>query len=85
MAPNDATKDVWTEINARFLAFLARAQREGLLDPAADLEWTRRVYYALIGEALHGPGADDAPDAQNPDALATRIFNTLLHGAGRRG
>ncbi|MET9579578.1 hypothetical protein [Streptomyces massasporeus] len=69
---------------ARSLAFLARAQREGLLDPAADLEWTRRVYYALIGEALHGPGADDAPDAQNPDALATRIVNTLLYGAGRR-
>lgn len=57
----------------------------GLLDPAADLEWTRRVYYALIGEALHGPGADQDPDAQNPDALATRIVDTLLHGAGRRG
>lgn len=43
LAQNDAAMDVWTEINARSLAFLARAQREGLLDPAADLEWTRRV------------------------------------------
>lgn len=43
------------------------------------------MYYALIGEALHGPGADQDPDAQNPDALATRIVDTLLHGAGRRG
>ncbi|WP_405639631.1 hypothetical protein [Streptomyces sp. NBC_00019] len=61
------------------------AESCGLLDPAADLEWTRRVYYALIGEVLHGPGADQDPDAQDPDALATRIVDTLLHGAGRRG
>ncbi|MGW7206616.1 hypothetical protein [Streptomyces sp. NPDC054837] len=66
-------------------AFLRRAQREGLLDPAADLEWTRRVYYALISEALHGSGADQDPDAQDPDALATRIVDTLLRGAGPRG
>ncbi|MFF0112397.1 TetR/AcrR family transcriptional regulator [Streptomyces prasinus] len=84
LAQNDVAKDVWAEINARSLAFLARAQREGILDPAADLEWTRRTYYALIGEALHGPGAREDPDAQNPDALATRIVDTLLHGAGRR-
>ncbi|MEV8205619.1 TetR/AcrR family transcriptional regulator [Streptomyces sp. NPDC079189] len=85
LAHDDVAEDVWAEINARSLAFLARAQREGLLDPAADLEWTRRVYYALIGEALHGPGAHEGPAAQNPDALATRIVDTLLHGAGRRG
>ncbi|MFI6118936.1 TetR/AcrR family transcriptional regulator [Streptomyces sp. NPDC051064] len=84
LAGNDIAQDVWSEINTRSLAFLARAQREGLLAPDADLEWTRRVYYALVTEALQGPGAAEDPDTQNPDALATRIVDTLLHGAGRR-
>ncbi|MCX4908586.1 hypothetical protein [Streptomyces sp. NBC_00878] len=44
-----------------------------------DLEWTRRVYYALIGEALHGSQAQ-----RDPDALATLVVDTLLHGAGQR-
>ncbi|MBT2509729.1 TetR/AcrR family transcriptional regulator [Streptomyces sp. ISL-98] len=83
LAESGVATDVWAEINARCLEFFGRAQREGLLDPAADLEWTRRVYYALIGEALHGPGADQG--TQDPDALATRIVDTLLHGAGPRG
>ncbi|MGW4983347.1 TetR/AcrR family transcriptional regulator [Streptomyces mirabilis] len=83
MALNDVAQEVWSEINTRSLAFLARAQREGLLAPDADLEWTRRVYYALVTEALQGPGAAEDPDTHNPDALATRIVDTLLHGAGR--
>ncbi|MFD4522422.1 TetR/AcrR family transcriptional regulator [Streptomyces sp. NPDC058470] len=70
----------WNELGARCLELLGRARDEGLLDPAADLEWVRRVYYALIGEAMHG---DEQPDA-DPDALATLIVDTLLHGAGRR-
>jgi hypothetical protein len=41
----------WKKINAGCLDLLSRAQREGLLNPAADLEWTRQVYYALLGEA----------------------------------
>ncbi|MEU5891840.1 hypothetical protein ABZ835_34170 [Streptomyces sp. NPDC047461] len=85
MAETGLATDIWTELNARCLEFLRRAQREGLLDPAADLEWTRRVYYALISEALHGPGADRDPDAQDPDALATRLVDALLRGAGPRG
>ncbi|WP_327716938.1 hypothetical protein OG381_16970 [Streptomyces sp. NBC_00490] len=53
---------------------------KGLLAPDADLEWTRQVYYALLGEALNRPGAD-----QDPDAQATLVIDTLLHGAGPRG
>ena len=41
-----------------------------------DLDWTRRVYYALIHEA-----AQDT-DAKSPDALATIVVDTLLRGAG---
>jgi AcrR family transcriptional regulator len=65
------------EINRRCLALLDRARQDGLLDPAADLDWASRVYYALIGESLRG-------DPSDPDALAARIVETLLHGIGRR-
>ncbi|MET9785779.1 hypothetical protein [Streptomyces canus] len=61
------------------------SQREGLLAPDADLEWTRQVYYALLGEALNRPGTDEDPAAQDPDAQATLVIDTLLHGAGPRG
>ncbi|MFJ2826952.1 TetR/AcrR family transcriptional regulator [Streptomyces sp. NPDC087263] len=70
----------WDQVGARCVELLGRARDEGLLDPAADLEWVRRVYYALIGEALHG---DERPDP-DPDALATLVVDTLLYGAGRR-
>jgi AcrR family transcriptional regulator len=81
-AHTSAAAAIWADINARTLELLRRAQREGLLDPAADLQWTRQVYYALLSEALNSPGADQDPDAQDPDALATLIIDTLLHGAG---
>ena len=83
-ADTSAAAAIWADINARTLELLQRAQREGLLDPAADLEWTRQVYYALLSEALNRPGADQDPDAQDPDALATLVIDTLLHGAGPR-
>jgi AcrR family transcriptional regulator len=67
-AHTGAAAALWDDINA---------QREGLLDPDADLEWTRQVYYALLSEALNRPGTDD-----DPDALATLVIDTLLHGAG---
>ncbi|MFE9765483.1 TetR/AcrR family transcriptional regulator [Streptomyces sp. NPDC005808] len=70
----------WDQVGARCVELLGRARDEGLLDPAADLEWVRRVYYALIGEALHG---DERPDP-DPEALATLVVDTLLYGAGRR-
>ncbi|MEV0129390.1 hypothetical protein AB0H83_13155 [Dactylosporangium sp. NPDC050688] len=69
------------DLACRCVQLLARARDHGLLAPDADLEWTRRVYYALIGEALHG--ADAEPDA-DPAVVAARIVDTLLHGAGPR-
>ncbi|THV24429.1 TetR/AcrR family transcriptional regulator [Glycomyces paridis] len=64
------------DVHRACLALLARAREDGLLDPGADLEWTSRVYYALIGESLR--------EAGEPDALAARVVETLLHGAGKR-
>ncbi|MFI1482885.1 hypothetical protein [Streptomyces sp. NPDC020747] len=42
-----------------------------------ELEWTRRVYRALVGEVPHGSQAQ-----QGPDASAALVVDTLLHGAG---
>lgn len=55
-----------------------RLRDAGLLPPDTDLDWARRVYYALIHEA-----ASQAPDTDAAlDALATRVVHTLLHGLG---
>ncbi|AWS42926.1 hypothetical protein [Streptosporangium sp. 'caverna'] len=56
-----------------------RARDAGLLCANADLDWARRVYYALIHEAATGPDED-----QDADALATRLVDTLLHGFNKR-
>lgn len=66
-------------VDDRCLLLLRRARDEGLLDASTDLDWTRRVFYALIGEAVHGPDS-----GLEPDALAQRVVDTLLHGAGPR-
>jgi AcrR family transcriptional regulator len=78
-ADTSAAAAIWSDINTKTLDLLRRGQHEGLLDPAADLEWTRQVYYALLGEALKNSGEE--PD---PDSLATLVIETLLHGAGPR-
>ncbi|CAM5708703.1 TetR/AcrR family transcriptional regulator [Streptomyces purpurascens] len=80
-----AAAAVWEEIDTYTVELLARAQHEGLLAPDADLDWTRQVYYALLSEALDRPGANQDPAAQDPDALAALVIDTLLHGAGPRG
>lgn len=64
-------------IATRCIAVLERARKAGLIDQDADLYWVQRVYYALLGETLH-VNPDDADDT---DLLATRIIDTLLHGA----
>ncbi|MET8830151.1 helix-turn-helix domain-containing protein [Streptomyces sp. NPDC004610] len=68
---------IWAEIEQRCLDLLGRARDDGLFAPSADLDWVRRVYYALIGEALHDRRGRD------PEELAALVVETLLHGAGR--
>ncbi|MFF0249630.1 TetR/AcrR family transcriptional regulator [Streptosporangium sandarakinum] len=77
--PDSEAAVLQRDIARRCIAVLKRAQADKLIDEAADLDWVRRVYYALIRESLHG----DA-DGADPDALAARIIDTLLHGAGPR-
>ncbi|WP_326825491.1 TetR/AcrR family transcriptional regulator [Streptosporangium sp. NBC_01756] len=77
--PDSEAAVLQQDIARRCTAVLQRAQADKLIDEAADLDWVRRVYYALIGESLHGNA-----DGADPDALAARIIDTLLHGAGPR-
>jgi AcrR family transcriptional regulator len=77
--PDSEAGALHQDIARRCTAVLKRAQADKLIDEAADLDWVRRVYYALIGESLHGN-----TDGADPDTLAARIIDTLLHGAGPR-
>ncbi|MFI7009273.1 TetR/AcrR family transcriptional regulator [Streptomyces sp. NPDC050145] len=77
--PDSEAAAVHEGIDRSCVALLERARAERLIDEAADLEWVRRVYYALIGESLH-----NEPEGADPDALAARIIDTLLRGAGPR-
>ncbi|MGW8568251.1 TetR/AcrR family transcriptional regulator [Isoptericola sp. NPDC055881] len=78
--PDSETAVLQREVDRRCVVVLERARAEGLLAQDADLDWVRRVYYALIGESLR-----DGADGADPDALAARVVETLLNGAGPRG
>ncbi|WP_405401200.1 TetR/AcrR family transcriptional regulator [Streptomyces sp. NBC_01104] len=68
---------IHAEVRATCVNLFRRAQEAGVLRPDIELDWTRRVYYALIHEAAkEGAGGGDT------DALATRVVDTLLRGAG---
>jgi hypothetical protein len=81
---SEAAAALWADIDARTVELLARAQREGLLAQAADLDWMRQVYYALLSEVLNRPGAEQDSAAQDPDDMAALVIDTLLHGGGPR-
>ncbi|CAL9405521.1 hypothetical protein SUDANB58_01536 [Streptomyces sp. enrichment culture] len=79
--PTDAPEvaRVHADVLAQCERLFIRARDAGLLPSDADLDWARRVYYALIHEA-----AAQAPDTDAAvDALATRVVDTLLHGVGK--
>ncbi|MFJ8310488.1 MULTISPECIES: TetR/AcrR family transcriptional regulator [unclassified Streptomyces] len=57
---------------------LERAKEAGLLRPDADLSWARRVYHALIEQAI----IESAENATDPDTLAAAVVDTLLNGLG---
>ncbi len=55
---------------------LLRARDAGVFRADTDLDWARRVYYALIFEATQ------EPDTTDTDTLATLVVDTLLRGIG---
>jgi len=56
---------------------LQRLQQAGLIRADIDLMWARRAYHGLLDAAI-------SPDETetDPDLLAARIVDTLLHGLG---
>ncbi len=78
---SEAAAVLWADIDSHTVELLARAQREGLLASATDLGWMRQVYYALLSEALNRPETEQ-DSADDADALATLVIDTLLHGGG---
>ncbi|GAA2688942.1 TetR/AcrR family transcriptional regulator [Streptomyces lunalinharesii] len=78
--PTDAPEvaRVHADVLARCAQLFVRLRDAGVLPPGTDLDWARRVYYALIHEAAIQAPEDDAA----LDALATRVVDTLLHGIG---
>jgi AcrR family transcriptional regulator len=82
---SEAAAALWAEIDAYTVQLMTRAQNEGILAQDTDLDWVRQVYYALLTEAINRPGAEQDPAAQDPDALAALVIDTLLHGAGSHG
>ncbi|WP_346113858.1 helix-turn-helix domain-containing protein [Nonomuraea maheshkhaliensis] len=66
---------VHAEIAERCERLLIRARDAGVLRADADLDWSRRVFYALLHEAATCRDGD-------PDALATQVVDTLLRGVG---
>ncbi|MBN6056543.1 TetR/AcrR family transcriptional regulator [Nonomuraea sp. RK-328] len=76
---SETARAIRDEVTARCERTLARAKEAGLLGPHADVVWARQAYLALLAETAH-----TAPDDADPDALASRVIDTLLHGLGGR-
>ncbi|MGW3473652.1 TetR/AcrR family transcriptional regulator [Saccharopolyspora sp. NPDC000995] len=65
------------EVRQGCVLLLRRARDAGVLRADADLEWVRRVYYALIHEAF-----EDGKAGADTDGMAARVVDTLLKGVG---
>jgi AcrR family transcriptional regulator len=69
----------WTEVREECDRLFRRARDAGVIRADVDLDWARRVYYALIHEVAQQPEPADT------DALATIVVDTLLRGIGANG
>lgn len=76
-AGTDEVRGIHDEVRQSCIALIRRARDAGLLRADVDLEWARRVYYALIHEAT-----EDGKAGADPDELAERVVETLLKGVG---
>jgi len=70
---------VYAEVREECDRLFRRARDAGVIRADADLDWARRVYYALIHEVAQQPEPADT------DALATIVVDTLLRGVGANG
>lgn len=77
IAPGSPAASVQQRVVAEIDHILQRLREAGLIRPDTDLGWARRAYHGLL-EAASSP--DEAET--DPDLLAARIADTLLHGLG---
>jgi AcrR family transcriptional regulator len=70
---------VYAEVREECDRLFRRARDAGVIRADVDLDWARRVYYALIHEVAQQPEPSDT------DALATIVVDTLLRGIGANG
>lgn len=77
---DSAAGQIRDSIFDKCIKLLDRAQQAGFLRAETDLIWARRVYHALIEQALFERAESDA----DPDALAEMVVDTLLNGLGPR-
>jgi AcrR family transcriptional regulator len=77
ISPGSPAALIQQRVTAELDLVLQRLQQAGLIRADADLLWARRAYQGLL-DATIGPGETEA----DPDLLAARIVDTLLHGIG---
>ncbi|MGP4020546.1 TetR/AcrR family transcriptional regulator [Saccharopolyspora sp. 5N708] len=65
------------EVRQACIGLIRRARDAGVLREDVDLEWVRRVYYALIHEA-----AEEGMAGADTDEMAACVVDTLLKGVG---
>ncbi|MEV6234616.1 helix-turn-helix domain-containing protein [Saccharopolyspora shandongensis] len=65
------------EVRQACIGLMERARDAGVLRADVDLEWVRRVYYALIHEA-----AEEGKAGADTDEMAALVVDTLLKGVG---
>ena len=71
-------KERWHSLEARLLAVLRHAQREGLIAADAADWWMLQTFFALIYVGAESVGRGDLAPRDAPD----RVMRMFLHGIG---
>ena len=77
ISPGSPAARIQQRVIAELDLVLQRLQQAGLIRADTDLLWARRAYQGLLDAAI-SPGETET----DPDLLAARVVDTLLHGMG---
>jgi AcrR family transcriptional regulator len=80
ISPGSPAAQIQRRVTAEGDLIMQRLQQAGLIRADTDLVWTRRVHRGLLDTAISPEEAET-----DPDLLAARIVETLLHGLGLPG
>jgi AcrR family transcriptional regulator len=76
-SPDPAVQAAHAAVAERSDALLIRARDAGVLRADTSIPWARRVYYALVHEAVLASSPDD-----DPAELASLVLDTFCRGFG---